>query len=61
MEKFPVISLEKINGDERKVTMEQIKDACENWGFFEVNFTYEMLIFSARLFTFSNTYSFLFM
>ncbi|KAF3443399.1 hypothetical protein FNV43_RR13081 [Rhamnella rubrinervis] len=36
MEKFPVISLEKINGNERKATMEQIKDACENWGFFEL-------------------------
>ncbi|KAI4305742.1 hypothetical protein L6164_029090 [Bauhinia variegata] len=36
MENFPVISLEKLNGDERKATMEKIKDACENWGFFEV-------------------------
>ena len=36
MEKFPVIDLEKLNGEERGVTMEMIKDACENWGFFEV-------------------------
>ncbi|KAI4305743.1 hypothetical protein L6164_029091 [Bauhinia variegata] len=36
MEHFPVINLEKLNGDERNATMEQIKDACENWGFFEL-------------------------
>ncbi|XP_028757977.1 1-aminocyclopropane-1-carboxylate oxidase-like [Neltuma alba] len=33
---FPVISLDKLNGNEREATMERIKDACENWGFFEV-------------------------
>ncbi|XP_054819191.1 1-aminocyclopropane-1-carboxylate oxidase-like [Prosopis cineraria] len=36
MENFPVINLEKINGEERKATMEKIHDACENWGFFEL-------------------------
>ena len=36
MANFPVINLEKLNGEERKTIMEQIKDACENWGFFEV-------------------------
>ncbi|KAF8031466.1 hypothetical protein BT93_D0625 [Corymbia citriodora subsp. variegata] len=36
MENFPVIDLEKLNGEERGVTMEMIKDACENWGFFEL-------------------------
>lgn len=36
MENFPVINLEKLNGEERATTMEIIKDACENWGFFEV-------------------------
>lgn len=36
MENFPVINLEKLNGDEKAVVMDQIKDACENWGFFEV-------------------------
>ncbi|KAI4308397.1 hypothetical protein L6164_031477 [Bauhinia variegata] len=36
MENFPVINLEKLNGDERNATMDQIKDACENWGFFEL-------------------------
>ncbi|XP_027343035.1 1-aminocyclopropane-1-carboxylate oxidase-like [Abrus precatorius] len=36
MENFPVINLEKMNGEERKATMERIKDACENWGFFEL-------------------------
>ncbi|MBA0736323.1 hypothetical protein Gogos_009886 [Gossypium gossypioides] len=36
MATFPVINLEKLNGDERSIIMEQIKDACENWGFFEV-------------------------
>ncbi|KAJ9176852.1 hypothetical protein P3X46_012123 [Hevea brasiliensis] len=33
---FPVINLEKLNGEERAVTMAKIKDACENWGFFEL-------------------------
>ncbi|CAN1220073.1 1-aminocyclopropane-1-carboxylate oxidase 3, partial [Linum perenne] len=33
---FPVINMEKLNGDERSATMAKIKDACENWGFFEV-------------------------
>lgn len=36
MDNFPIINLEKLNGEERKATMEKIKDACENWGFFEV-------------------------
>lgn len=33
---FPVIDMAKLNGEERKATMELINDACENWGFFEV-------------------------
>lgn len=33
---FPVINMEKLNGEERAATMEKIKDSCENWGFFEV-------------------------
>ncbi|KAJ6367402.1 hypothetical protein OIU78_000040 [Salix suchowensis] len=36
MEIFPVIDLSKLNGEERKPTMEVINDACENWGFFEL-------------------------
>ena len=36
MESFPVIDLEKLNAEERGTTMAKIKDACENWGFFEV-------------------------
>lgn len=36
METFPVIDLSKLNGEERKPTMEKIEDACENWGFFEL-------------------------
>ncbi|OIW02761.1 hypothetical protein TanjilG_29537 [Lupinus angustifolius] len=36
MENFPVINLEKVNGEERKVILEKINDACENWGFFEL-------------------------
>nr|Q08506.1 RecName: Full=1-aminocyclopropane-1-carboxylate oxidase 1; Short=ACC oxidase 1; Short=ACCO; AltName: Full=Ethylene-forming enzyme; Short=EFE [Petunia x hybrida]AAC37381.1 1-aminocyclopropane-1-carboxylate oxidase [Petunia x hybrida]5TCV_A Chain A, 1-aminocyclopropane-1-carboxylate oxidase 1 [Petunia x hybrida]5TCW_A Chain A, 1-aminocyclopropane-1-carboxylate oxidase 1 [Petunia x hybrida] len=36
MENFPIISLDKVNGVERAATMEMIKDACENWGFFEL-------------------------
>lgn len=36
MENFPVINLENLNGEERKSILEQIEDACENWGFFEL-------------------------
>ncbi|GAB4830801.1 Aconitate hydratase mitochondrial [Ancistrocladus abbreviatus] len=37
MEKhFPVVDMEKLNGEQRSATMELIKDACENWGFFEL-------------------------
>ncbi|KAL0321100.1 UNVERIFIED_CONTAM: 1-aminocyclopropane-1-carboxylate oxidase [Sesamum radiatum] len=36
MATFPVINMEKLNGVGRAATMEMIKDACENWGFFEV-------------------------
>ncbi|XP_044495830.1 1-aminocyclopropane-1-carboxylate oxidase-like [Mangifera indica] len=36
MEGFPVIDLSKLNGDGRSSIMEMIKDACENWGFFEL-------------------------
>ncbi|GAB4859402.1 Aconitate hydratase mitochondrial [Ancistrocladus abbreviatus] len=36
MENFPVINMEKLNGEERSATMEMINDACENWGFFEL-------------------------
>ncbi|KAF7119360.1 hypothetical protein RHSIM_Rhsim13G0149200 [Rhododendron simsii] len=28
--------MEKLNGEERATTMDLIKDACENWGFFEL-------------------------
>ncbi|MBA0565705.1 hypothetical protein Golob_010569, partial [Gossypium lobatum] len=33
---FPVIDFSKLNGEERAAAMEMIKDACENWGFFEL-------------------------
>ncbi|KAK4369380.1 hypothetical protein RND71_013172 [Anisodus tanguticus] len=36
MENFPIINLEKLNGSERANTLEIIKEACENWGFFEL-------------------------
>lgn len=31
-----MINMKKLNGEERGATMGKIKDACENWGFFEV-------------------------
>lgn len=37
METFPVVDLSQINGEKREATMEKMNDACENWGFFEVN------------------------
>ncbi|KAK4421374.1 1-aminocyclopropane-1-carboxylate oxidase [Sesamum alatum] len=36
MATFPVINMENLNGEGRAATMEMIKDACENWGFFEL-------------------------
>ncbi|CAK9309575.1 unnamed protein product [Citrullus colocynthis] len=33
---FPIINLENINGDGRAKILEQIEDACQNWGFFEL-------------------------
>lgn len=36
MENFPVVDMGNLNNEERSATMEIIKDACENWGFFEV-------------------------
>lgn len=36
MENFPIVDMGKLNTEDRKSTMELIKDACENWGFFEV-------------------------
>ncbi|KAK8621465.1 hypothetical protein V6N13_067896 [Hibiscus sabdariffa] len=36
MTNFPVINLGNLNGEDRAATMDQIRDACENWGFFEV-------------------------
>ncbi|KAI4311943.1 hypothetical protein MLD38_036806 [Melastoma candidum] len=36
MEAFPVVDMKKLDGDERGEAMDLIKDACENWGFFEL-------------------------
>ncbi|KAJ8761313.1 hypothetical protein K2173_001369 [Erythroxylum novogranatense] len=36
MEAFPVVDFSKLDGEGRALTMENIKDACENWGFFEL-------------------------
>ncbi|KAK1381926.1 1-aminocyclopropane-1-carboxylate oxidase [Heracleum sosnowskyi] len=36
MATFPIINMEKLYGQDRAATMEMIKDACENWGFFEL-------------------------
>ncbi|KAL0398813.1 UNVERIFIED_CONTAM: 1-aminocyclopropane-1-carboxylate oxidase [Sesamum radiatum] len=36
MATFPVVNMEKLNGEERAATMAVIKDACENWGSFEL-------------------------
>ncbi|XP_037448434.1 1-aminocyclopropane-1-carboxylate oxidase-like [Triticum dicoccoides] len=33
---FPVIHMEKLENGERGATMGVIRDACENWGFFEL-------------------------
>ncbi|XP_015584164.1 1-aminocyclopropane-1-carboxylate oxidase isoform X2 [Ricinus communis] len=52
MECFPVVDLSKLNGEEKKPTMELIKDACENWGFFELvnhGISHELLDIVERL------------
>lgn len=36
MDNFPIVNLEKLNCVDGASTMDLIKDACENWGFFEV-------------------------
>ncbi|XP_052183067.1 1-aminocyclopropane-1-carboxylate oxidase-like [Diospyros lotus] len=36
METFPIIDMQKLNGEERAAIMEEVKDACEKWGFFEL-------------------------
>nr|QER92288.1 ACC oxidase 3 [Carthamus tinctorius] len=36
MEAFPIVNMEKLNGEERSATLKLINDACENWGFFEI-------------------------
>lgn len=36
MENFPIINMEKLDGAERGVAMDVLRDACENWGFFEI-------------------------
>lgn len=38
---FPVISMEKLETEERGAAMEVIRDACENWGFFEVHICHQ--------------------
>lgn len=34
---FPVVHMEKLETKEKATAMEVIRDACENWGFFEVH------------------------
>ena len=34
---FPVIDMGLLGGEERPAAMELLRDACENWGFFEVD------------------------
>ncbi|XP_071691858.1 1-aminocyclopropane-1-carboxylate oxidase 3-like [Rutidosis leptorrhynchoides] len=36
MANFPLINMEKLNGEERGATMNMIHEACEKWGFFEL-------------------------
>lgn len=43
MENFPIVDMGKLNTEERAATMETIKDACENWGFFEVLYLYSYI------------------
>ncbi|KAJ3677052.1 hypothetical protein LUZ60_002776 [Juncus effusus] len=33
---FPIINMEKLNGEERESAMALLREACENWGFFEI-------------------------
>lgn len=42
MGQFPVIDMQELEGDKRGAAMELIRDACENWGFFQVYPTKKM-------------------
>lgn len=55
MENFPVINLENLNGEERKATLNQIEDACQNWGFFEVPHNHKLAYKSCHTHTQINT------
>ena len=44
MGSFPVINMEEFNGEERGSAMGVLRDACENWGFFEVQLLYSQLV-----------------
>jgi aminocyclopropanecarboxylate oxidase len=33
---FPIIDMGLLAGEERPAAMDLLRDACENWGFFEV-------------------------
>lgn len=57
MEIFPVINMVKLDGEDRGKTMEVIRDACENWGFFEVITKLKLCIF--MFFRFLSVFSFL--
>lgn len=36
MDSFPVINMVQLNGEEKALAMDVLRDACENWGFFEL-------------------------
>lgn len=47
MEQFPVIDMQELElGDKRGAAMELIRDACENWGFFQVYPTKKNVIYT---------------
>jgi aminocyclopropanecarboxylate oxidase len=33
---FPIIDMGLLAGEERPAAMDMLRDACENWGFFQV-------------------------
>ena len=39
---FPIIDMGLLGGEERPAAMELLRDACENWGFFEVEQTIKL-------------------
>jgi len=44
MASFPIINMVQLDGAEKAVAMDVLRDACEKWGFFEVLFSNTLVL-----------------